>query len=86
MFKEFSLGCSEVGSTLIRKKENLAEIATRCHSMSLDVSLIYERSIESALTEFKVYWKTDFSRSSHYEETKPVILLLLQIIRLVSVL
>ena len=82
MFKEFSLGCSEVGSALIRKKEKLAEIATRCHSMSLDVTQLsfYERSIESALTEFKVYWKTDFSRSSYYEETKPVTLLLLQII------
>ena len=72
-----------VGSALIRKKGKLAEIATRCHSMSLDVSLIYlfyGRSIESALTEFKVYWKTDFSRRSHCEETKPVILLVLQMI------
>ena len=42
MFKEFSLECSEVGSALIqKKKEKLAEIATRCHSMSLDVSPIY---------------------------------------------
>ena len=41
------------------KKEKLAEIATRCHSMSLDISLVYfyKRSIESALIEFKVYWK-----------------------------
>ena len=78
MFKEFSLGCSEVGSALIREKEKLAEIATRCHSMSLDVTHLsfYERSIESALTEFKVYWKTDFSRCSYYKETKSVILLL----------
>ena len=79
MFKEFSLECSEVGSALIqKKKEKLAEIATRCHSMSLDVTHLsfYERSIESALTEFKVYWKTDFSRCSYYKETKSVILLL----------
>ena len=41
MFKEFSLGCSEVGSALIQKKEKLAEIAARCHTMSHDVSLIY---------------------------------------------
>ena len=39
MLKEFSLGCSVVGS--YSKKEKLAEIATRCHSMSLDVSLVY---------------------------------------------
>ena len=45
MFKKFSLGCSEVGSALIRKKEKLAEIATSCHSMSLDVTHLsfYER-------------------------------------------
>ena len=51
-FKKFSLGCSVVDSSLIRKKEELAEIATgcrrslsfvvtgcttRCHSLSLVV-------------------------------------------------
>ena len=58
MFKEFSLGCSVIGSVVIQKKK-LAEIATRCHSMSRDVWLVYfyKRSIESALIEFKVYWK-----------------------------
>ena len=39
MFKEFSLGCLVVGS--YSKKEKLAEIATRCHSMLLDLSLVY---------------------------------------------
>ena len=34
MFKEFSLGCLVVDSSLIRKKE-LAKMATRCHSLSL---------------------------------------------------
>ena len=53
--------------------------------MSL-VYLFIKRSIESALIEFKVYWKTDFSGNLHYEETKLVILLVLQIIWLVSVL
>ena len=55
------------------------EISQSSYSLSL-VYLFIKRSIESALIEFKVYWKTDFSRNSHYEETKPVILLVLQII------
>ena len=41
MFKEFSVGLLVVGSALIRKKEKLAEIATCCHSMPLDASLVY---------------------------------------------
>ena len=59
------------------------EISQNSYSLSLDVSLVYlfiKRSIESALIEFKVYWKRDFSRNSHYKETKPVILLVLQMI------
>ena len=61
-FKEFSLGCLVVDSSLIRKKEKLAEMVTRvirchslslvvnrctsrctvcCHSLSLDVPLVY---------------------------------------------
>ena len=43
MFKEFSLGCLVVGCSLIRKKEKLAEIATRCHSLSLVVPLVVIR-------------------------------------------
>ena len=39
-FKEFSLGCLVVGSFLIWKKEKLAEIVTRCHSLSLVVPLV----------------------------------------------
>ena len=39
-FKEFSLGCSVVDSSLIRKKEELAEIATRCNSLSFVVPLV----------------------------------------------
>ena len=34
-FKEFSLGCLVVGSSLIWKKEKLAEMVTRCHTSSL---------------------------------------------------
>ena len=37
-FKEFSLGCLVVGSSLIRKKEKLAAMTTRCHSLSLIVT------------------------------------------------
>ena len=83
MFKEFSLGCSSCRFRSYLKKK---EISRNSYSLSLDVTRcithlsFYKRSIESALTEFKVYWKTDFSRNSHYEETEPVILLVLQII------
>ena len=37
-FKEFSLGCLVVGSSLIWKKEKLAEMVTRCHSLSFVVT------------------------------------------------
>ena len=37
MFKEFSLGCLVVGSSLIWKKEKLTEMVTLCHSLSLVV-------------------------------------------------
>ena len=43
MFKEFSLGCLVVGSSLIWKKEKLAEMVTRCHSLSLVVPLVVTR-------------------------------------------
>ena len=39
-FKKFSLGCSVVDSSLIRKKEELAQIATRCSSLSFVVPLV----------------------------------------------
>ena len=42
-FKEFSLGCLVVGSSLIRKKEKLAEMVTRCHSLSFVVPLVLRR-------------------------------------------
>ena len=35
MLKEFSLRCLVVASSLIWKKEKLAEMVTRCHSLSL---------------------------------------------------
>ena len=38
MFKGFSLGCLVVGSSLIWKKEKLAEMVTRCHSLSFVVT------------------------------------------------
>ena len=37
MFKELSLGCLMVASSLIWEKEKLAEMVTRCHSLSLFV-------------------------------------------------
>ena len=40
-FKEFSLGCLVVGSSLIWKKEKLVEMVTRCHSLSLVVPLCH---------------------------------------------
>ena len=42
-FKEFSLGCLVVGSSLIWKKEKLVETATRCHSLSFVLSLFVTR-------------------------------------------
>ena len=39
-FKRFPLECLVVDSSLIRKKEKLIEMATRCHSLSLDVPLV----------------------------------------------
>ena len=42
-FKEFSLGCLVVGSSLIWKKEKLAEMVTRCHSLSFVVPLVVTR-------------------------------------------
>ena len=40
-FKEFSLGCLVVGSSLIwKKKEKLAEIVTRCHSLYHSLSFV----------------------------------------------
>ena len=39
-FKEFSLGCLVVGSSLIWKKEKLVEMVTRCHSLSLIVPFV----------------------------------------------
>ena len=38
MFKKFSLECLVVGSSLIWKKENLAEMVTLCHSLSFVVT------------------------------------------------
>ena len=38
MFKEFSLGCLVVAPLLFEKKENLAEMATHCHSFSFAVA------------------------------------------------
>ena len=40
MFKEFSLGCLVVASSLIWKKEKLAEMVTRCHSLYYALSLV----------------------------------------------
>ena len=40
MFKEFFLGCLVVGSSLVWKKEKLAEMVTRCHSVSHSLSLV----------------------------------------------
>ena len=41
IFKDFSLGCLVVGSSLIwKKKVKLAEIVTRCHFSSLVVLLV----------------------------------------------
>ena len=40
-FKEFSLGCLVVGSSLIWKKEKLVEMVTLCHSSSLVVPLCH---------------------------------------------
>ena len=37
MFKEFSLGCLVVASSLIWKKEKIVEMVTCCHSLSLVV-------------------------------------------------
>ena len=88
MFKEFSLECSVMCRFLFEKRE----ISRNSYSLSFDVTRcvtclsVYKRSIESALTGFKIYWKTDFSRNSHSEEIKPVTLLALRIIWLVSVL
>ena len=42
-FKEFSLRCLVVGSSLIWKKEKLAEMVTRCHSLSFVVPLVVTR-------------------------------------------
>ena len=42
-FKEFSLGCLVVDSSLIRKKEELAKMATRCHLLSLILPLVVIR-------------------------------------------
>ena len=39
-FKELSLGCFVVGSSLVRKKENSAEIVTRCHSLYHQFSIV----------------------------------------------
>ena len=55
------------------------KISRNSYSSSLDVTRsitrlsFYKPLIESALIEFKAYWKTDFSRKSHYKEIKPVI-------------
>ena len=63
MFKEFSLGCSEVGSAFIHKKKK--KQSRNSYSLSLDVTRcithlsFYELLIESALPEFKVYWKAE---------------------------
>ena len=51
MSKEFSLGCLVVGSCLIRKKEKLAEMVTRCHSLDYFLSLvIYCHSLYHSLS------------------------------------
>ena len=44
-FKEFSLGCLVVGSSLIWKKEKLAEMVTRCRSLSLVVTRYHSLSL-----------------------------------------
>ena len=38
MFKDFSLGCTVTGSSLIRKKGELSKMTTRCHSLSIVVT------------------------------------------------
>ena len=44
-FKEFSLGCLVVASSLIwKKKEKLAEMVTRCYSLPLVVTLCHSLS------------------------------------------
>ena len=48
-FKEFSLGCLVVGSSLIWKKEKLAEITTRCHSLSFIVTCCTTRCYSLSL-------------------------------------
>ena len=42
-FKEFSLGCLVVGSSLIWKKEKLAEMVTRCRSLCHSLSFLVTR-------------------------------------------
>ena len=53
MFKEFSLRCLVVGSSLIGKKEKLAEMVTHCHSLSFVVirchSLYHSLSLDLPL-------------------------------------
>ena len=48
-FKEFSLGYLVVGSSLIWKKEKLAKLVTRCHSLSLAVPLVVIRCYSLSL-------------------------------------
>ena len=43
MFKEFSLEYLVLGSSLIWKKEKLAKMVTRCHSLSFVVPLVVTR-------------------------------------------
>ena len=43
MFKEFCLGCLVIASSLIWKKEKLAKMVTRCHSLSFVVPLVITR-------------------------------------------
>ena len=49
MFKELSLDCIVVGSSLIRKKEKLAKMTTRCHlfyhSLSFAVTCCHSLSL-----------------------------------------
>ena len=65
-FKEFSLGCLVVDSSLIRKKEELAKMATRCHTLSLILPLVVIRCHSLSLFVTRCTTRLSFYKRSFF--------------------
>ena len=70
MFKELSLECLMVASSLIWKKEKLAKMVTRCHSLSLIVIRCHSLYHSLSLVVIRCTTRLSFYKRSNRSKSK----------------